>query len=236
MPSSPTPNPSSDVTIFDNPTPPDPVKPRPLLADLFGRYKTWMSTQPWYYHLLAVVLAMVVGALVKHYYPAAAPFVPSPADVAKQPPSSAEEAQPHLVAAWADDVAADRHKIAAEHFRRLASHRLQEDGFALIGGPKTPLKPCCANRLVGKLSDAAVIENARAVGFDPVGDDGGLGFFARLAKWVKDHPEQVQAILKILLTILLAFGEPVAVQVELLDGGGVCVTATYPDFVVVCWA
>jgi hypothetical protein len=197
-----------------------------------------LADQPVWVQVAAAVLLMLVGAMTDRTCtrPRPAPQ-PQPAPVVIEVPVK----QPQLVewgpvAAGAEVTA--RQRLAGEHFRRMASRRLQRDGFALVGGDKTPLSAAAADKLVEQLTPEVIAESAKAAGvFEQVGEGGGLlGFLQRLAQWVRDHPEQVQAILKILLTILMAFGQPAAVAVEELPDGSVLVTAWYDWGSVVCLA
>lgn len=114
-------------------------------------------------------------------------------------------------------------RFAMDRLRARLSDRLQRDGFALVGGDDTPIAKERANRLVGRLSDAQVYAAGYSVGAwqeigaDDDGDGGGfLGFIKRVVKWIQEHPEQVQAILKILMMLLMFISAETDVPVDTL--------------------
>lgn len=239
-----TPTPRSDVTLADVPPPVVPIGPPPLPVPR-GRF-AWLADkladQPTWVQVAVTVALLLLGAMTDWTCTRPKPEPqPTPAPVVVPVVVPAE--QPRQVGAgWAQAPAAEpvtaRQRLAGEHFRRLASRELQRNGFALVGGDPKPLAEAAADKLVEKLTDGVIAENAKAARvFEQVGEGGGLlGFLQRLAQWVRDHPEQVQAILKILLTILLAFGEPTAVAAEVLPDGSVLVAAWYDWGSVVCLA
>ncbi|WP_439624047.1 hypothetical protein [Gemmata sp.] len=100
-----------------------------------------------------------------------------------------------------------RQRLFADRVRHRLSERLQRDGYALVGGDATPLTQEQAAAAVARLSDGQVFGAAYSAGaWAQIGDDGGgglLGFIQRIVQWIADHPEVVQAILKILMSLLM---------------------------------
>ncbi len=224
----PTPTPArfGDVTVTNYPytvsttEPATPTVPAPtvpekgglLLTILFARYKQWMSGKPWYYHLAAVVLAMILGAVVKQYCPVCAPYVPDPLTLAKAPPTPAPEtdqgAAPALVATAPQvERLHEGHRFVSESMRRRVINRLEESGYKTAGGDAKPFGHDAAVKQADKLTERVIIEAGRDVGaFGSVGADGGgglLAFIRSIFQWIAEHPEQVEAWLRILLSLLM---------------------------------
>jgi len=247
-----TPNPRSDVTATDVPTPAVPNTKAELrqqirdelraeLSSAKAGFFDWLHSQTWYAKA-AILAAMFIAFMVLKSYgvigqqPPTIIVQPAPVSVMTPPPTA--EAQPKLVDAVEREQLGLGHRIVAEHFRRLASRQLQRDGFAVSGGDKTPKPAKDADELVDRLSDVTVIGGMKSFGaFDQVGDAPGpvLGFIQKVFQWIRDHPEQVAAIIKFLLSLLMLFGDPVAVHFDLAaDSGSMCITAVYDGFVVMC--
>lgn len=213
--------------------PPSPV-PRGRFAWLADK----LADQPVWVQVGAAILLMLVGALTDRTCTRPKPEpTPPPAPVVIEVPAKVPQVEWVIPAPVAAEPVTARQKFVGEHFRRLTSQQLQHDGFALIGGDKTPLSAEAADKLVERLTDRVAYTTVKASrpSFEEGGEGGGiLAFIRRVAKWIADHPEQVAAIIKILLTILMAFGDPVAFGVDVLPDGSVLVTAWYDWGSVVC--
>lgn len=125
-------------------------------------------------------------------------------------------------------------KLFAKIIRTRAARELQKNGFKLAGGPDKPLSDTEAWALVQKLDDAAIA--AAAVKTGAVGDGSVLDRISSVLSWIVDHSDQIVAVLKVVLAILMAFGDPVALDVVPGADGSLWVVATYPDRVVVALA
>ncbi len=220
------------ATVIPDPMPPAPVAPpatmlgmlMAMAQDMFTRYKAWMTSQPAYVHMIAIVLATILGSFITKYIPELAPFLPSPASVAKAPPPAAAEAQPALVeAVVATEKIGEGHRFVAGHIRRRVEHQLNKDWLKSVNGPEKPPADTTANTFASKLSDQVIVDALSQAGaLDKAGDGDRpvLGFIQKVAQWIKDHPEEFQAIIKILLMLLMAFGDQVAWMMLDLDQGG----------------
>ncbi|MBA4192453.1 MAG: hypothetical protein C0467_31175 [Planctomycetaceae bacterium] len=187
--------------------------------------------------IIAAVIMLALGAVGGRCIKP--DLTPAPPVVNVNFPPPAAEARPVLVGAAVPNRIHLGQRIVAEHFRRLASAQAQKDGFAMIDGNKTPLTAEEANKLAARISDLTIAEGAKSFGApDQVAGDGPgpvLGFIQRVLKWIVDHPEQVQAILKFILSLMMLFGDPVAIRFEQCPDGAICVTAIYPNFTTVYW-
>lgn len=85
--------------------------------------------------------------------------------------------------------------------------RLQKDGFALAGGDARPMTQAEAEQLAGRLTDSQVygaVYSSGACEKIGVGEGGGfLDFIRRIVTWFGEHPEVVEMILKILMSLLM---------------------------------
>lgn len=226
----------SDPSTPVNPTPPTVVTLRSLIRDVIREVLT--SDNRVWVKIIAAVIMLTLGAVGgRCTKPDSTPAPPPVVNVNVPPPVA--EAQPALVGATSPNRIHLGQRIVAEHFRRLASQQAQKDGFALVDGPKAPLSAEEANKLVARISDLTIVEGTKSFGApDQVAGDGPgpvLGFVRKVLQWIADHPEQVAAILKFILSLMMLFGDPIAIHFEHCPDGGICVTAIYPEFTVVCW-
>lgn len=217
----------SALTVADEPITPSAPPARA------GRLK-WaadlLAGQPVWVQVAFAVGMMLLGALTDrtcNHRPA-----PAPVTLTVQPVAPAE---PVSVQA-AGDVgernreAREGRKWFAKVIRARAAKELQRDGFKLVGGPEKPLDERAAWALVAKLDDDALVAAAKQTG--AIGDGSVLDRLGSVLQWIVDHQEQIVAVIKIVLTILMAFGDPVALDVVAAPDGSLWVVAVYPDFTV----
>ena len=100
-----------------------------------------------------------------------------------------------------------RERIVLALLRHRAVAQMQKDGFRLIGGKEKPLTKEEAVALYDRLTDDVVIGLVKEASPKTWAAVGEGGFLARLIQWIKDHPEEVAAIIKLILTLLAAFAE-----------------------------
>jgi hypothetical protein len=99
-----------------------------------------------------------------------------------------------------------RERILLSLVRHRAVAQRQKDGFKSIGGKEKPLTREEAEALYDRLDDEVVIGLVKEAS-PKTWAAAGEGFLARLIQWIKDHPEEVAAIIKLILTLLAAFAE-----------------------------
>jgi hypothetical protein len=100
-----------------------------------------------------------------------------------------------------------RQRVMLQLLRHRAVAQMQKDGFKSIGGKEKPLTKEEAEALYDRLTDDVVIGLVKEASPKTWGAIGEGGFLARLIQWIKDHPEEVAAIIKLILTLLAAFAE-----------------------------
>jgi hypothetical protein len=86
--------------------------------------------------------------------------------------------------------------------RKHASQELQKNGFALIGKDGTPIAKDKADEMLKKLDDETIFGVGQEVG--ALGDGTFLHFLGAILRYPFEHPDQVVALLKLLLPLLLA--------------------------------
>lgn len=98
----------------------------------------------------------------------------------------------------------DGHKFFAKVIKhRLVAH-LTKDGFAFVGGNPKPMDELDAWKLVNKLEEKEIV--AAATKTSAVGENGSLlDKLGNALQWVADHKEQIMALVKLLLGILMLF-------------------------------
>lgn len=94
-------------------------------------------------------------------------------------------------------------RLFAKRIRQRLAEQLKTNGFGLIGGDATPLPDEKVAELLGTVTDSAILTGAVKVG--GFGDGKFLDAIGRFVDWIKDHEEQILAVLKWLLTILAMF-------------------------------
>jgi hypothetical protein len=100
-----------------------------------------------------------------------------------------------------------RERVLFASVRSRAVERLQKDGFKLVGGDPTPLSKEKAEALVDRLDEETirgVVAEASPKTAAAAGEGGPL---ARLIEWIRTHPEEFQAILKLILSLLMLFAD-----------------------------
>lgn len=97
-----------------------------------------------------------------------------------------------------------KHRLFARHWRAEAERQMRYSGFSSIGGPRKLTEEEITTKLAG-LSDEKILAAATNFGIDLPKPDAQsvFQFFRDLLEWVKTHPEQVEAFLKILLMLLM---------------------------------
>lgn len=97
------------------------------------------------------------------------------------------------------------HAFLNDRMRERLVERLQDSGYATVGGNANPFTEEQSRQAVAKLTDEQVDRAGRMVGaWMGVGDGGGLlGWIKAALLWVRDHPEEVERWLRFLLTILM---------------------------------
>lgn len=191
-----------DVFIVSGPEPqPFPTTLRGLLVSIFTDGPTWAK--------IVVAVVLILAGALGHKCVEPAPVPPAPVNVSPTPVNVTVQPAAPLAdwqAAPTESKLTPRQRLFAERVRHRLAERLQRDGFALAGGDPTPLTRDQAERAVGKLTEAQVFGAAYSAGaWTQIGDDGGglLGFIQRVAQWFRDHPEVLEAIMKILMSLLM---------------------------------
>lgn len=149
---------------------------------------------------LAIVAGLVAAVLLwKHFHPDAPPVVlvtvPTP-EVTVVPPSQFEARQEY------DATLAGR-RLMAKLIRNRVASQLQKDGFAQAGGSDKPLDKLAAWNLLANLDDDALIAAAQQTG--ALGDGKLLDRLGDVLQWIADHREEILAIIKLVLGILMLF-------------------------------
>ena len=171
------------------------------IAIIKNDWRAWMAAQPQWFHIIAVIACALFGFLFRHHT-APAP-APQPVSLTVHTTTASAPA-PVLVGAEPKHIH-PFHRAGGEHFRKLAAKQLEREGFAAVGGDKTPLTAEQAAKVLEKVSDTQIHAAGHAVGvWDAVAPGGGiLEFFRRLIEWAEAHPELVQAIIKLLLSLAM---------------------------------
>lgn len=76
--------------------------------------------------------------------------------------------------------------------RKLAVEEMTTKGFTLVKGSEIPLDARNARRLVDRITDEQIKLKGGSI-------------FQNLWKWIVDHKEQILAVLKIILTLVMLF-------------------------------
>jgi len=166
----------------------------------------WERWKPLVLKLLALLLASVGGAAASQQLrdpqivekPIAVPVT-----IQLPPVVAPSEAALSVEGRWRRD---GRSLFVGQSREKLVD-TLTREGFASVGGPRTPLTERRAKELVDRLTDETVAEAGKSVGAPLEVERGGpiLDRLKQLGQWIKEHPEEVAAFIKLLLTILLAF-------------------------------
>jgi hypothetical protein len=85
--------------------------------------------------------------------------------------------------------------------RRRAKREMERNGFALAGGSDMPVSDGMINDLLRQLDDTQIMSAAMECG--SLGDGKFLEFITRAIQWIVDHQDQILAVLKIVLSILM---------------------------------
>lgn len=126
------------------------------------------------------------------------------------PPELFAFAQPAPVAAVAPPVVEGRERLrpAQRLFAKLIRHRaaehLQRDGFALVGGSKTPLTAAQAAALLAHLDDAEIVAAATGAG---AAEGGALDRVGTLLDWITAHKEEILKVVELVLRLLMLFAD-----------------------------
>lgn len=177
----------------------------PFLAGLITSGRDWMAKQPPWVHVVAVVLSMVFGALTHK----TCTHAPTPVNVAITAPAVTPSPEPvqQFGAPPPVERGPARQKFVADAMRAKVAHELQANGFKLAGGNATPLDADAADRLAARLSDATVLEAGKSIGaVEQIGEGTGrplLDFIRSIFAWIREHPDEIIAWLKLLLSFLM---------------------------------
>lgn len=96
-----------------------------------------------------------------------------------------------------------RERVVTAIVRHRAVDRLERDGFALIGKDGTPLSRDKARELIERLDDEVVIGCVREASPQVYGKLGDGTLLSNLMTWISEHQEEILAILKLILSILV---------------------------------
>jgi hypothetical protein len=185
------------------PTPAAPLAP--FLSALILAGRDWMSKQPPWVHVVAVVLSMILGGLTHK----TCTHAPTPVNVTLTAPVTVAAPEPAPVMIGAPPVVEQLqpgHRIVAESMRKRVAAQLQKDGYKLVGGNAAPWTAEDAERHAAKLTDLQIVEGGKTVGaFHQTGDGPRpfLDFIRSIFAWIREHPEEVLAWLEILLSLLM---------------------------------
>jgi hypothetical protein len=86
--------------------------------------------------------------------------------------------------------------------RRRAKREMERNGFALAGGSDMPITDSAKiAELLEQLDDTQIMSAAMECG--ALGDGKFLEFLTKAIDWIVDHQDQILAVLKIVLSILM---------------------------------
>jgi hypothetical protein len=85
--------------------------------------------------------------------------------------------------------------------RRRAKREMENNGFSLAGGSSMPLHESKIAERLGQLDDTQIMSAAIECG--ALGDGKFLEFLTKAIQWIVDHQDQILAVLKIVLSILM---------------------------------
>lgn len=195
----------TEIQLSREATPVIPVGP--LRLDFIA----WMSRQPPWVHVLAVVATALFGYFTRGLTTPPAP-APTPAPVVNVSYPPPAEAAPRVMQGGTPVVVEGRFRLNAgqrlfgHNIRHKLSLELQAHGFAAVGGDPTPFPRDKAEALVRHLSDEVIVSGyAEQRGQDGLYGGPVIDWLREALQWVRDHPEEVRAFIKLLLTILMFF-------------------------------
>jgi hypothetical protein len=85
--------------------------------------------------------------------------------------------------------------------RRRAKREMERNGFQLAGGSDMPVADAMIADLLEQLDDTQIMSAAMECG--ALGDGKFLEFITKAIQWIVDHQDQILAVLKIVLSILM---------------------------------
>jgi hypothetical protein len=144
--------------------------------------------------VLMVVGLVAVFALSRHPGPAA--DAPAKADKAPDPRPAEGLFDGKL-----------RERVVLNLLRHRAVAQMQRDGFKQAGGANKPLTKAEAEALYDELADDVVLGLVKESSPKTWGAVRGGGFLSRLVEWIRTHPEEIQAIVKLILSLLMVFAD-----------------------------
>lgn len=96
-----------------------------------------------------------------------------------------------------------RERVVLSIVRHRAIDRLEREGFTLIGKDSRPMSRERARELVDRLDDETLIGCVREASPQVYGKLGDGQLLSNLMTWIADHQEEILAILKLILSILV---------------------------------
>lgn len=126
-----------------------------------------------------------------------------PAPVPVPLPQEMPKAEPKPVEGLFDGKL--RQKVLLTLVRHRAIAQMQKDGFKAVGGADKPLTRDQAEALYDKLTDDVILGAVKEASPKAVGAIGEGGFLANLLEWIRTHPEELAAIVKLILSLLALF-------------------------------
>lgn len=96
-----------------------------------------------------------------------------------------------------------RARVLTAIVRHRAMERMQRDGFALIDKDSTPLTRERARELMDRLDDETLIGCVREASPTTYGKLGDGQLLSNLLTWISEHQEEILAVLKLILAILV---------------------------------
>lgn len=111
-----------------------------------------------------------------------------------------------------------REKVLLGVIRSHAIRQMERQGFALVGGNKTPLSREQAEKLYDRLADDVVIGCVQEGSPDTFGKLGDGQTLAKMLKWIVDHKAEILEVLKLVLSILALFADTPPTELAVAHG------------------
>lgn len=167
-----------------------------------ARYRAAVAAQPWVHGGVVVLVALVSFLFSKYVLKVANP---APILIMQSSAEGQGSVYPGVpVEAKPTDLTL-RQRIFANHWRNVVERKLRYEGLVSVGGARKLTEAEIQVKLAS-LSDSQIVSAAVAFGVNPpglVGESDILQFFWNLINWIKEHPEIVEAFLRILMLLLM---------------------------------